>query len=441
MNDKGTRSNGRAPKRAIVAEHLGKQYHIGLKESRPDNLLTAAGAWLASPINNLRQLRRLSRVDDDTAEDVIWALRDVSFAIDQGEVVGIIGRNGAGKSTLLKILSRITLPTVGRVTLNGRVSSLLEVGTGFHPELTGRENIYLNGTILGMTKAEIDRKFDEIVAFSEVEKFIDTPVKRFSSGMRVRLAFAVSAHLESEILLVDEILAVGDTAFQQKSLNKMGGVAESGRTVLFVSHNMQVMAMLCNRLLLLDKGRLVAGGAPTDIISRYLDDAITTSALDPVTLGEDLRIDQLAVTQFGTPAGEFLDSAQPFEVHITYEILRPIRNLLLGFNVVSGEGANLFRTYDMLAFGLGTREPGVYKSVFQMPGGRLQSGHYTFEVMVGIHRLHWLSKGEIRLRLNVGGARETDVDFPGMVMPIGNWAIYPNDAHDSSQENKQSAHV
>lgn len=419
-------SNGQAPEKAIIVERLGKQYHIGLKEDRQDSLLKSAGAWLASPVNNFRQLRRLSAVDDEEAEDVIWALRDISFSVDRGEVVGIIGRNGAGKSTLLKILSRITPPAEGRIILNGRVSSLLEVGTGFHPELTGRENVYLNGTILGMRKAEVDRTFDEIVAFAEVEKFIDTPVKRYSSGMRMRLAFAVSAHLQSEILLVDEVLAVGDAAFQEKCLNKMEGVTKVGRTVLLVSHNMQVIQRLCDRALLLQKGRLVAGGAPSAIVGRYLSDALAASTLEPVELGQQVRMNRLSVTQNGAPAGEFLDSEQSFEVHVHYDILEPLRNLLLGFNVVAGDGISLFRTYDMLTYGLGEREPGAYESVFQLPGKVLPAGHYFFEVVVGIHRLRWLSKGDIRLRLNLGGPRETDVDFPGVFSPVGNWTVYQN---------------
>jgi lipopolysaccharide transport system ATP-binding protein len=203
-------------------------------------------------------------------DDVIWALKDVSFEVKQGEVVGIIGRNGAGKSTLLKILTRITEPTSGSVKLYGRVSSLLEVGTGFHPELTGRENIYLNGAILGMRKAEINRKFDEIVEFAEIEKFLDTPVKRYSSGMYVRLAFAVAAHLEPEILLVDEVLAVGDAQFQKKCLGKMGDVSKEGRTVLFVSHNMAAISTLCSRVLLFDHGEITGIGSPQRVISDYL---------------------------------------------------------------------------------------------------------------------------------------------------------------------------
>ncbi len=419
-------SNGQATDKAIIVEGVGKQYHIGLMEDRHDTFLKSAGAWLASPVKNFRQVRRLSATDDDEAEDVIWALRDVSFSVNRGEVVGIIGRNGAGKSTLLKILSRITPPAEGRIILNGRVSSLLEVGTGFHPELTGRENVYLNGTILGMRKAEVDQAFDEIVAFAEVEKFIDTPVKRYSSGMRMRLAFAVSAHLQSEILLVDEVLAVGDAAFQEKCLTKMEGVTQVGRTVLLVSHNMQVVQRLCHRALLLQKGRLAAEGPPATIVGRYLSDALAATTLEPVELGRQMRMNRLTVTQDGVPAGEFLDSERPFEVHVHYDILEPARNLLLGFNVVAGDGIALFRTYDMLTYGLGERAPGAYESVFQLPGKLLPAGHYFFEIVVGIHRLRWLSKGDIRLRLNLGGTRETDVDFPGIMSPVGTWAVYRN---------------
>jgi len=224
----------------IQAEDLGKRYRIGLTPQKYQTLSEKITTVLSAP---LRAIRRVSTPKSD-APDTIWALRGVNFEVQQGQVLGIIGRNGAGKSTLLKILSRITEPTTGQLTIRGRVGSLLEVGTGFHPELTGRENIYLNGAILSMKRAEIDRKFDEIVAFSEVEQFIDTPVKRYSSGMYLRLAFAVSAHLEPEILVVDEVLAVGDAEFQKKCLGKMGDVAREGRTVLFVSHNMSAILRL-----------------------------------------------------------------------------------------------------------------------------------------------------------------------------------------------------
>jgi len=253
----------------IEVSNLSKQYHLGARERANRTLREAITDAFTAPVRNFRNLRRLTRIEDDSP-DTIWALNNISFQVQPGEVVGIIGGNGAGKSTLLKILSRITEPTSGEVMLRGRVSSLLEVGTGFHPELTGRENIYLNGTILGMRKAEIDRKFDEIVAFSEIEKFLDTPVKRYSSGMYVRLAFAVAAHLEPEILLVDEVLAVGDAAFQKKSLGKMGDVAKKGRTVLFVSHNMVAVSNLCSQSFLLNNGELVHFGNTNETVSLYL---------------------------------------------------------------------------------------------------------------------------------------------------------------------------
>lgn len=259
------------PDQAITVANLSKRYRIGVKEERQDTAFGAIGAWLKSPVTNYKQLRKLSKFDDEgsISEDVIWALRGVSFDVRQGEVVGIVGRNGAGKTTLLKIIARITEPTSGRIVYRGRVSSLLEVGTGFHPELTGRENVYLNGTILGMSKGEIDRKFQEIVDFSGVEKFIDTPVKRFSSGMQVRLAFAVAAHLEPEILLVDEVLAVGDAAFQRKCLGKLDDVATEGRTVLFVSHNVGQMRRLCRRGIWLSYGACMYDGGIDDAIAAY----------------------------------------------------------------------------------------------------------------------------------------------------------------------------
>ncbi len=257
----------------IKAEGLGKKYTIGHQAENGSYLAlrdvlmeNARGLW-----NKTRDLARgRPLIVGDTHEEM-WALRDVSFEVRRGETVGIIGRNGAGKSTLLKVLSRITEPSAGRVTIKGRVASLLEVGTGFHPELTGRENIYLNGAVLGMTRAEIKRKFDEIVAFAEVERFLDTPVKRYSSGMYVRLAFAVAAHLEPEILVVDEVLAVGDAKFQKKSLGKMGEIADGGRTVLFVSHNMGAITSLVRNCLLLHNGELVTIGPPEQVVRQYLD--------------------------------------------------------------------------------------------------------------------------------------------------------------------------
>ncbi|EMI44592.1 ABC transporter ATP-binding protein [Rhodopirellula sp. SWK7] len=256
----------------ITVENLSKAYRLGLKEEVPDTMTAAVKGVMRAPLRNLNQLRRLSTTQvaqDDAEEDTLWALKDVSFEVNQGDVVGIIGRNGAGKSTLLKILSRITEPTSGRAVIRGRISSLLEVGTGFHPELSGRDNIYMNGTILGMSKKEIDRKFDEIVDFSGVEKFLDTPTKRYSSGMQVRLAFAVAAHLEPEILVIDEVLAVGDFEFQKKCLGKMKDVATGGRTVLFVSHNMAAIQSLCVNGVGLSDGQVASVGPIREVIDHY----------------------------------------------------------------------------------------------------------------------------------------------------------------------------
>ncbi|MCO6451798.1 MAG: ABC transporter ATP-binding protein [Caldilineales bacterium] len=265
---------------AIRVEGIGKRYRIGLEEVQHETFGAAVGGWLRSPVSNFRRLRSLSSFSSNGDEsDVIWALRDVSFNVNEGEAVGLIGRNGAGKSTLLKVLSRITPPSEGQVILNGRAASLLEVGTGFHPDLTGRENIYLNGSVLGMRRSEIARKYDEIVEFSGVEKFIDTPVKRYSSGMRVRLAFSVAAHLEPEVLLVDEVLAVGDAEFQRKCLGKMQDVAGHGRTVIFVSHNMPAITRLCPRSVLLENGRLVKDGPSEQIVAYYLSGGAQNAAV------------------------------------------------------------------------------------------------------------------------------------------------------------------
>jgi lipopolysaccharide transport system ATP-binding protein len=293
------------PLPAIQVENLSKAYQIGLKEEIPDTLAGMAKSWLKSPAANWKRLRRLNTFQEngatDESEDTLWALKDVSFDVQEGEVVGIIGRNGAGKSTLLKILSRITEPTAGRAIIRGRVSSLLEVGTGFHPELTGRENVYMNGTILGMRKKEIDRKFDEIVEFSGVEKFLDTPTKRYSSGMKVRLAFAVAAHLEPEILVIDEVLAVGDQDFQTKCLGKMSSIANHGRTVLFVSHNLPAIGGLCERSIWINEGIKEDDGDSDPVIRSYLSS--TANKADSLATRTDREGDGSIVIQqiqFGT---------------------------------------------------------------------------------------------------------------------------------------------
>jgi lipopolysaccharide transport system ATP-binding protein len=299
----------------IVSDGLSKRYTLGYRE-RYGTVRDSLKSTLAAP------KRWLQRNGGSKDAPTIWALKDVSFEIQQGELVGIIGRNGSGKSTLLKILSRITEPTAGRVVVTGRVGSLLEVGTGFHPELTGRENIYVNGVILGMKRAEISRKFDEIVAFSEVDTFIDTPVKHYSSGMQMRLAFAVAAHLEPTILLVDEVLAVGDVAFQKKCIGKMGDVAREGRTVLFVSHDLTSIQVLCQRAIRLAHGQIQGMGAVNEQITAYLSESrlMAPSQLDqPIPLSSDL-----AVVRFGF-APNPVPSGNPATFHVELTVSRETR--------------------------------------------------------------------------------------------------------------------
>ena len=321
---------------AIRVESLSKQYRIGGPQARYNTIREALMNMAAAPA---RRLRRLGQPSPEN--ETIWALKDVSFDVKKGEVLGIIGRNGAGKTTLLRILCRITEPTEGYAEIKGRVGSLLEVGTGFHPELTGRENIYLNGAILGMKRADINGKFDEIVAFSEIEKFLDTPVKRYSSGMYVRLAFSVAAHLEPEILLVDEVLAVGDAAFQKKCLGKMGDVAHEGRTVLFVSHNMASIQRLSSNCMLLDQGQVVTRGATIKVMERYLSDQRSTSAVDDIYelarspgLGSRARISGLRILDASMNPTKRLAFGEPFTVELTCRAISRVEDVsfLLGID-------------------------------------------------------------------------------------------------------------
>ena len=328
---------------AIQVDDLGKRYRIGTKEARQDTLGATLATLVRRPIQNLRNLRQLTRFDDENRDDIVWALRNVSFEVKRGEVLGVIGHNGAGKSTLLKILSRITKPTSGRVRIAGQVSSLLEVGTGFHPELTGRENIYLNGTILGMRKAEIDKKFDEIVDFSGIERFIDTPVKRYSSGMQVRLAFSVAAHLEPEVLLIDEVLAVGDAAFQRKCLGKMENVARDGRTILFVSHNMGAISNMCHRSLLLNRGQIHKIGETQHVIDTYFRDIgenIQSGAVDlldvprnPILQDRDAHFKHVRFLKATGEPSEHFYERERVTVEFVVKVFRPVRNLQFGCTI------------------------------------------------------------------------------------------------------------
>jgi lipopolysaccharide transport system ATP-binding protein len=328
----------------ITVENLSKAYRIGLKEEIPDTLVGAATSWLKAPARNLQKLRKLNtfRANGDAEEDIIWALRDVSFEVTEGEVLGIIGRNGAGKSTLLKILSRITEPTSGRAVIHGRVSSLLEVGTGFHPELSGRENIYMNGTILGMRKKEIDRKLDEIIAFSGVERFLDTPIKRYSSGMKVRLAFSVAAHLEPEILIIDEVLAVGDAEFQKKCLGKMQDVARGGRTVLFVSHNLAAMEALCTTGVELREGGVVVRDEIQSVVSHYRHRAYDQLLSDIQSAFHRTQVfkDACLIDEHGDPTNH-ISLGGRFDLRMIFHANVSLHNATIGVGVDSVMGQRM----------------------------------------------------------------------------------------------------
>jgi lipopolysaccharide transport system ATP-binding protein len=366
----------------IRVEGLGKRYRIGALQQSYAGLPEKMRA-------RLRRLRRAGRRGES-----LWALKDVRFDVHPGEVVGIIGRNGAGKSTLLKLLSRITEPTEGRAELYGRVGSLLEVGTGFHPELTGRENIFLNGTMLGMGRAEIARKFDEIVAFAEMEKFLDTPVKRYSSGMYTRLAFAVAAHLEPEILLVDEVLAVGDLSFQKKCLGKMKDVAQQGRTVLFVSHNLPSIVVLCSRALFFSSGRLIEDGPAAEVVEHYMSEAAggapsanwESPALAPGN--SRMRLKSVRILNGrGEVSGTF-GMDEKVCVEVTYWLLQPGLETNVGYHLYNSKGIMAFISQDFhdAEWRDVPKEAGCYRSVGEIPGKFLNQGAYVLDVVVFMAR-------------------------------------------------------
>lgn len=332
----------------IRVENLSKLYRLGELHKQTNSFRDR----VTQALSRLAPKNRRSSVGSHPSNTSIWALKNISFDVKQGDVLGIIGRNGAGKSTLLKILSRITKPTEGKAWINGRVGSLLEVGTGFHQELTGRENVFLNGAVLGMRRAEIEQKFDEIVAFSEIEKFIDTPVKRYSSGMQVRLAFAVAAHLEPEILLIDEVLAVGDANFQKKCLGKMSKVAKEGRTVLFVSHNMSSIVRLCDRTILLNEGCIVKRGLSIQVVNDYLRTGLGTKSkqnwpdINKAPGNDIVRLRAVRVlTEDGQIRGTF-DVTQKFGIEMEYEVLKPGHILVPNFHFNNAEGLNIFVSAD-----------------------------------------------------------------------------------------------
>jgi lipopolysaccharide transport system ATP-binding protein len=410
----------------IRAENIKKQYRLGVGKVRYGTLRESVTERLRSTLGRRR----------GASEETFWALKDVSFEIKPGEVVGIIGRNGAGKSTLLKILSRITEPTDGRVEVYGRVGSLLEVGTGFHQELTGRENIYLNGSILGMSRKEIEAKFDQIVAFSEIGKFLDTPVKRYSSGMYVRLAFAVAAHLEPEILLVDEVLAVGDASFQRKCLDKMKDVGEHGRTVLFVSHNMPAITRLCERTILLDEGRILKDGPSHQVVGTYLKSGLGTTGhreweeLSKAPGNEVVRLCGVRVLAEDGQTIEAVDVRRAVGIEMEYEVLAPGHVLVPNFHFYNEEGVCVFIAADGdPAWRRRARPAGRFTSTARIPGNQLAEGTLIVGAAISTMdpvKIHFFERDAVAFQ--VVDSMEGDSargDFaghiPGVVRPMLRW--------------------
>jgi lipopolysaccharide transport system ATP-binding protein len=416
---------------AISAVGLSKKYRIGVRRDPYGRLSESLWNGMTAPFRRRRQ---------DTPASEFWALRDVAFDVPAGSAVGIIGRNGAGKSTLLKILSRITEPTMGHAEIHGRVGSLLEVGTGFHNELTGRENVYLSGAILGMPRAEIQRKFDEIVSFADVNEFIDTPVKRYSSGMKVRLGFAVAAFLEPEILFIDEVLAVGDAEFQRKSLGKMSEIGQRGRTVMFVSHSMPAILRLCERAILLDRGRVLADGSTAEVVRTYLESGLGKTSERVWEDPADAPGDQVArlravriVPREGSPPEE-VDIRQPVDVQVEYwnhaeGSLRPSVNL----HFFNDEGVCLFVTNDWNDRGWWARprEPGLVRATCRIPGNFLAEGRVVVTAAVSTYNptmVHAIERDAVAF--NVVDRSEGDAvrgefahDWPGVVRPMLEWSV------------------
>ena len=423
---------------AIRVEDLGKQYKIGLAPDRYHTLRDTIVDAAKTPARLVRSLFEPKPQDGD--HGMIWALQNVSFDVKKGQVLGVIGRNGAGKSTLLKILSRVTEPSTGLAEIHGRVGSLLEVGTGFHPELTGRENIYLNGAILGMKRVEIARKFDEIVDFSDVEQFIDTPVKRFSSGMYLRLAFAVAAHLEPEILVVDEVLAVGDAEFQRKCLGKMSDVASEGRTVFFVSHNMSAILRLTDETIVLDKGQMVLREKTPAAVDSYLasgyaqiGERLWERDEVPVEAAPFVPI-ALRVRDRDRRVIDTVRSTEPFWIEFDYCLEAPISGLRVGVYLITTRGEFIFTSFDTdnpeKFERFRTRPPGAYVSKCAIPSDFLNEGRYIIGVNASSYRIRRYFQDEQALNFTVDPSGAPGTQWPetrlGAVRPRLDWQIEEN---------------
>ena len=424
---------------AVEVENISKYYRIGLENKNDqDSLLASIFGFIKSPISNYKRYRSLYKFDDfeSDAQDVISALKNVSFKVKVGESVGFIGRNGAGKSTLLKIITRITHPSEGQAVIRGRVSSLLEVGTGFNPELTGKDNIYLNGAVLGMRKKEIDQKFEEIVDFSGIRKFIHTPVKRYSSGMKVRLAFSVAAHLDPEILIVDEVLAVGDADFQKKCLSKMEDKREKGKTVLFVSHNMPAVTRLCSRAIHIDEGKIVNDGSSSQVVSAYLSEGSGTSASrrwrDENTAPGDsvVRLCGVCVRNAEDAISESIDIRRPLTIEMEYNIYEGGHIFLPHFGLMNENGDTVFISVDVdPIWRRKRRSPGKYFSKARIPGNLLNEGIlYVNCHMLSLEPdvLHFSEKSVVSFTiidsLDGDSARgEYSKNISGIVRPLLKW--------------------
>jgi homopolymeric O-antigen transport system ATP-binding protein len=409
---------------AIRVEGLGKLYRLG-KSQQYKSLRETLTQTFTAPIRGVRRMLQ-GTAEEPRNGDTIWALKDVSFEIKHGEAIGVIGRNGAGKSTLLKILSRITEPTEGEAKIYGRVGSLLEIGTGFHPELTGRENIYLNGSILGMKRHEIERKFDEIVGFAEIDKFLDTQVKHFSTGMQVRLAFAVAAHLEPEILVVDEVLAVGDSAFQKKCLGKMSDVASEGRTVLLVSHNMTAVRSLCQNAIWLESGRIAAQGSVGAVISEYIKTA-SSSCIEQVwpdlegAPGNDMvRLHKVSIQALDDTSLTHITVDTPIQAQFLYWNLVPNSKLNLSIQVFNQEGACVFAStsVDEPSWDGKLFPCGLFKTTCSIPAGLLNDGVYRILLLVVKNRNTILYRHEDVLVFEVHDSMSARAEWYGKWLGI-----------------------
>jgi lipopolysaccharide transport system ATP-binding protein len=422
---------------AISVKNISKQYQIGAAETkfRYNMLRDVLMDTVYAPVRLAKAM--VGKSDRRVNQNFVWALDDISFDLDEGKVLGIVGRNGAGKSTLLKILSRVTEPTKGTVTVRGRVGSLLEVGTGFHPELTGRENIYMNGAILGMKRSEIEKKFDEMVDFSEVGQFIDTPVKRYSSGMYLRLAFAVAAHLEPEILVVDEVLAVGDADFQKKCLGKMNDVAQQGRTVLFVSHNMSAILRLTQEAIVLKKGQLIKRAPTPEAVDFYLSSGQAESgqrvweADEVPAASEPFRPVAIRIKERSGKVIDTVRSTEPVIVEWEYQINAPITGLRLGLYLNTMRGEYVFTTFDTDDANqyeqFSARQSGRYFSRCEIPADFFNEGRYYLGINAssfGVKR-YFMDENAISFNVDISGAPGTQWAElrQGPIRPRLNWKI------------------